>query len=120
MNGATPSGLSGPDAATTTIFTDPAVTTAIRAKAVHMNELRTAVNAMRAAAALSAFSFTDPVITAGTTKWKAVHVNELRSALDAARAAIGLPAISWTDPTLTAGNTRIKGAHVTELRNGVH
>ncbi|MFL6246570.1 MAG: FG-GAP-like repeat-containing protein [Thermoanaerobaculia bacterium] len=119
INGGGPSALSTVDAATTTIFTDPTLTSAIRAKAAHMNELRIAVNAMRAAAVMSAFTFTDPSIAAGTTKWKAVHVTELRTALDAARAAIGLSAITWTDPTISAGSTKIKGAHITQLRTGV-
>ena len=105
-----------PDAATTIIFTDPTLSSAIVVKAVHLTQLRTAVNAMRAAAALSPASFTG-TITAGSTLIAAAHITELRSALDTARTAIGLPPIAYTDPALGAG-TGVKGAHFTQLRQG--
>ncbi|HKR65136.1 MAG TPA: fibronectin type III domain-containing protein, partial [Thermoanaerobaculia bacterium] len=116
LNGATPSPDSVVEAATTTVFTDATLTNATFVKAAHITQLRTAVNAMRAAANLSAASFTDPTISA--LPIKAVHVTELRTALDAARSAITLPALTYTDPTITTGTTRIKTAHVTELRAG--
>lgn len=50
-------------------------------RAVHITQLRTAVNLARASIGLSAFSFTDPALTGGTTKVKGVHVAELRTAL---------------------------------------
>jgi hypothetical protein len=110
--------FSAPDAATTVVFTDdPLVANSTRVKLVHMTELRQAVNAMRAAAGLTAATFTDPTLT--NVRIKAVHVQELRNALAAARAALGLSAIAFTDPTLTVGTTRIKAAHLQELRNGV-
>jgi hypothetical protein len=84
---------------------------------VHITQLRTAVNAVRAAAGLGAQSFTDPSLPA--VKIKATHVTQLRTALDAARTAIGLPAVSYTDSTITAGSTVLKTAHIADLRNGV-
>ncbi|HYK02113.1 MAG TPA: hypothetical protein VE974_10175 [Thermoanaerobaculia bacterium] len=112
--------FSAPDAATTVLFTDdPLVATSTRVKVVHLTQLRQAVNAMRAAAGLSAATFIDPTLTAGTTRVKAVHVQQLRDALAPARTALGLSAVAFTDPTLTAGTTRIKAAHVQDLRNGV-
>jgi hypothetical protein len=114
------SGDSNIDLATTVIFQDPtltALTTTI--SAVHITELRVAVNAVRTLAGLSAGSFTDPTITAQTTVGKALHVSELRTALDAARTACALSPLSYTDPTLTAQTTEIKAVHLTELRNGV-
>lgn len=105
------------DAATTTIFNDDPVTHGSFVKAVHITQLRTAVNAMRAAAGLGAQSFTDTSLAG--VKIKALHLTQLRTALDQARATIGLPAISYTDPTITAGSTVVKAAHITELRNGV-
>ncbi|HYC60708.1 MAG TPA: Calx-beta domain-containing protein [Thermoanaerobaculia bacterium] len=107
------------DAATTVVFTDPTLSSAIKVKAAHIMQLRTAVNAMRAAAGLPAATFTDATLTAGSTKPKAVHIAELRMALDAARAAIGLAALSYTDPTITAQSTKIKAAHIAELRSGI-
>ena len=47
-------------------------------KAVHVTELRTAIDAARSALALSALSYADP-ISAGTTAVKASHLTELRN-----------------------------------------
>jgi hypothetical protein len=116
--GAVSSPLSAVDAATTILFTDDPLNAGTAAKATHILQLRTAVNAMRAAAGLGAQAFTDPALTSGT-QIKAVHLQQLRTALDQARAAIGLPALAYTDPTLAAGVTRIKAAHITGLRTGV-
>jgi uncharacterized repeat protein (TIGR01451 family) len=105
------------DLATTILFTDdPLSTGSTIIKAVHITELRTAVNAVRAAAGLSPTTFTDTSLTG--TRPKALHVTELRSALDAARAAIGLSALAYTDPSLASGGS-IKAAHYRELRAGV-
>jgi hypothetical protein len=112
------SGYGTPDAATTLFFTDdPLVAGTTVVKAVHLTELRQAVNAFRAAAGLPAASFTDPALT--STAIRAVHVEELRSALASARAALGLPTTALTDSILTAGATTIKAAHVQELRDAV-
>lgn len=114
----TKSAYSNADAATTILFTDdPIVIGSTVVKAVHITELRTAVNAMRAAAGLGAATFTDTNVSGLAIK--AVHVSELRTALDAARSGLALPPLTYTDPTLTAGSTSVKGAHFQELRNGV-
>jgi hypothetical protein len=106
------------DPATTIIFTDDPLTTGTTVKAVHVTQLRTAVNAMRAAAGLLAQTFTDPGLASGTPIM-AAHLTDLRSALDEARSTIGLGAVSYTDPTVTAQSTAVKAAHFTDLRNGV-
>lgn len=111
--GASTSPFSSTDAATTVVFTN-ATLTGTTMKAVHVAELRTAVNAMRTAAGLPAATFT--AASTGTTV-KAAHVTELRTALDAARTAIGLPPIGYTDASLAQG-IPVKAAHVTELRGG--
>ncbi|MEO8035997.1 MAG: IPT/TIG domain-containing protein, partial [Acidobacteriota bacterium] len=105
------------DPATTIVFNDPSLS-GVRIQVVHIAQLRTAVNAMRAAAGLPAAGFTDATLTAGSTIIKRLHVTDLRTALDGARSAIGLAAISYTDPTITAGSTVMKAAHLTELRAG--
>lgn len=109
--GGVPSDFSAVDATTTIVFTDATLTAGTIAKAVHVTELRTAVNAMRAAAALAPQTFADATLTG--LPIKAVHFEQLRSALDAARAAIGLPSVSYT------AMTNVKAAHVTELRTAV-
>jgi len=108
--------LSVPDAATTMFFTDdPLVANTTIMKAVHITELRQAVNLMRAAASLGAASFTDASLSGVPAK--AVHLDELRTALAQARSALGLPAISFTDTMLLG--VVVKAAHVQELRGGV-
>jgi len=107
---------SAPDVATTVLFTDdPAVASTTLIKAVHITELRTAVNALRVAAGLTASSFTDAV----PATVNALHVDELRAALTPARTALGLTTGAFTDPTLVVGTTLVKALHVQELRDGV-
>ncbi|HYS52219.1 MAG TPA: hypothetical protein VER58_00475 [Thermoanaerobaculia bacterium] len=99
------------------VFTDdPVVAASTIIKAVHLTELRTAVNAVRAAAGLSAATFTD-TLTADVFI-KVVHITELRSNLDEARASLGLAAMLYTGPTLAAGDT-VMAAHIQDLRAGV-
>lgn len=98
---------------------DPLVAGTTAVKAVHIQEMRDRINALRAAAPgpLAAFSFTDPTLTAGTTRIQAVHINELRTALAQVYTARGLAVPTYTtDPTLSAG-TAIKAAHISELRS---
>jgi hypothetical protein len=109
---------SNKDLATTTIFTnDPLVVGTTTVTTAHVNELRTAINAVRALASLAGASFTD-TLNAGATPIKAIHINQARTALDAARSALSLSAIGYGE-TITATTTTIKASHVTELRNGV-
>jgi hypothetical protein len=112
------SAYTAPDPATTVLFTnDPLGPGATRIRAIHLTELRQAVNAMRTAAGLGAASFTDP--TPAGVRVKKVHIDELRTALNAARTTLGLAAAAFTDPTLVARSTRVKAAHVQELRTAV-
>lgn len=113
----TESGDSNIDLATTTIFTDDPLVAGTAVKAVHITQLRTAVNAVRTLASLGAGSYTDPSLTVGATGIKAVHINDLRTALNQARSALALSTITYGE-TITAG-VSIKTSHITELRNGV-
>jgi len=108
---------SGIDVATAITFTDNPLTVGTTlVKAVHMTELRQAVNAVRAAANLSAATWTDPTLSTSVTI-KAVHVTELRSSLDAALTALGITTSAYTDPSLTG--ILIKKVHVDEVRQRV-
>ncbi|HYC58177.1 MAG TPA: hypothetical protein VEK79_01290 [Thermoanaerobaculia bacterium] len=110
------SAFSNLDLATTILFTDdPLVVGSTRAKAVHLTELRQAIDAVRVAAGLGAGTYTD-TISAGVTLIKAIHISEIRSQLDVALIALGLGAPTYTDSTLTSGVTVIKKAHVQEPR----
>jgi hypothetical protein len=113
----TASAFSVIDPATTLIFTDEPLSLCPPAivKAIHITQLRTAVNIARAAIGLSAFAFTDPALAPGA-QIKAVHVSELRTALAPVLTAISITP-SYTDPTITAFVTKVKNAHVRELRD---
>jgi RHS repeat-associated protein len=96
------------------VFTDnPLVPGVTAIKAIHLTELRDAVNQARAQAGLSAAIWTDAPLTGVLVK--ATHVVELRVRLDEARIALGLSAASYLDPALSAGYT-IKALHLQELR----
>ncbi len=122
-DGTNESADSNRDLATTVIFTDdPLVVGSTALKAVHITQLRTAVNAARKLAnggVANDFSFTDPTLTAQSTQVKRIHIIDLRTALDAARSTLSLTALTYADTTITIGSTVIKATHLTDLRNGV-
>jgi hypothetical protein len=110
---------SAPDVASTFTFTDdPLAAGTTPVKAVHLTELRTAVNALRSTAGLSPATFTDPSLGAGSSIRK-VHIEELRASIVAARSALGLSMPSFADSTLTAQSTPIKALHIHQLRNAL-
>jgi bacillolysin len=101
-------------------FTDSALTPGSSLiKLVHVTELRTRINGIRAARGLPPFSYTNPTLTAGSSVIKAIDITELRTALAQAYAAAGMPAPTYTDPTLTPGVSIVNAIDVTELRNAV-
>ena len=67
-------GLVPSPVAAATFTDDPLVAGETPVKAVHITELRTAINAARAAVGLAAATWTDTTITAGTTAAKPVHI----------------------------------------------
>jgi hypothetical protein len=111
------------DLATTVVFTDSTLTAHVTAiKAVHITELRMAVDAVRRLAngdVANGFNYTDPTVTAQSTSVRGIHVIDLRTALDAARSALGLPSLSYTNPSIAPQSTLIQAVHFAELRNGV-
>jgi hypothetical protein len=79
--GGAPSPYSNRDLATTVPFTDdPLAAGATKVKAVHFDELRAAVGAVRANAGLPAASWTDTALVG--VRIKAVHAEELRARLN--------------------------------------
>jgi hypothetical protein len=90
-------------------FTDnPLVAGVTQVKALHISEVRDAINRYRVSAGLSQVSWS--TATTGTTI-AATHITEMRAALQQA-----LPSATFTDPTLVSGST-IKAVHIQELRN---
>ena len=125
VTAADPAGLRATRAFAVTVvmpapFTDdPLVPGVTPVRAVHFTELRTRIDAVRAAAGLGRFTWTDPVLRVGVTPVRLAHLLELRSALAAAYAARGRSAPTWTDPVPAPGTTPVRAAHMTELRAAV-
>lgn len=97
---------------TPAVFTDnPIVAGTTIVKALHINEIRTAINRYRASVGLAASTWSTPTLTAGSTIISATDITEMRSALVAA-----IPAATFTDAGLAAGHV-ISAVHVQELRS---
>ncbi|HEX3067832.1 MAG TPA: Ig-like domain repeat protein [Thermoanaerobaculia bacterium] len=110
---------SAPDVASTFTFSDdPLVAGTTLVKAIHLTQLRTAVNALRSTAGLLPATFTDPSLGIGSGIRK-VHIDELRAAIVAARTTLGLSTLSFADPTLTAQSTLVKALHIQQLRTAL-
>jgi fibronectin type 3 domain-containing protein len=115
-NGSGNSSDSNIDLATTTVFTDdPIVPGSTIVRAEHLLQLRTAVNAVRALAGLTAATFANEVQPG--TLVHAIDITELRSALDPARSALSLPALAYTNSA--AAGTVINAVDFMEIRNGM-
>ncbi len=98
-------------------FVDAALTPgATIVRDVHINQLRSRVNAQRVRCGLSQFVFTDALVP-GATSIKPVHVEELRTALNAAYTGCSVSPPSYTDPSLAG--VSIKAIHISEIRSAV-
>lgn len=102
-----------------TFTNDPLTSQVTPVKAVHITELRQAINTLRSRNGLAAFGFTDPTLTAGVTQVRAVHITDLRTALNPVYDALGRARPSYTDPTISAGQRVIKKVHIEEIRSAV-
>lgn len=99
-------------------FTDPTLTPGVsQVRAVHVLELRTRIDAVRATHGLSPYLWTDGALSGVAIK--RTHLVELRAALDAAYIAAGATAPTYTDPDILSFSTPIRAAHITELRSAV-
>ena len=99
-------------------FTDPTLqpgTTAV--KAIHITELRTAIDTLRARHSLPAYSWTDAGPPAGTPI-RGTHLAELRTALNAAYTAAGRTPPAYTDPSIRS-SLPVKAVHITEIREAI-
>jgi hypothetical protein len=104
---------------TSITFTDDPLTPGTTpVRAVHVTELRNAINTLRTANGLSAFTFTDPSLAAGDSV-KGVHITELRTALNAVYTQRSQPVPAYSDPTITASVSLIEAIHISELRMAV-
>jgi len=109
----------GMDAVVPPEFTDNPLAVGItHVKAVHITELREAIEVLRARYALGAFGWTDASPVAGVTLVKALHVTEMRTALDAVYVAAARTVPSYTH-VITAGSTVITAVDIAELRAAI-
>ena len=114
--------VSNVDVATAITFDDdpfPVPPTFTMVKAQHIVQLRTAINALRITAGLTAASWTQTINPAqpGTVTIMAIDVEELRIKLDDALGIFNLPTGGYTDASLS--NKQILKTHITELRSRV-
>jgi RHS repeat-associated protein len=102
---------------------DPTGVTATLVRAVHITELRTAVNAVRTLAGLPNATWTWTV--AAGQPIRVADVRDLRTALAAALTALQIDQTPYIDPTLLGFSedpinaTRIKADHIRQLRQRV-
>jgi hypothetical protein len=88
-------------------------------QAVHVMELRAAIDLIRLARGLSTFAWIDPTLTPGSTPVKAAHLTELRTALDQAYSAAGRMPPRYTDPIPLPGFAVITATHLSEIRAAI-
>ena len=113
--GATPS-VTG----TGVLFTDEPLTSRVSViKAVHVTDLRRAIDTLRSRNGLAAFGYTDSSLAVGMTVARVVHLTDLREALNAVYDALRRARPTYTDPTIVAGQTTIMKIHVEQLRSAV-
>ena len=102
------------------VFTDdPLVPGVTPARAVHLLELRSRIDALRLRAGLPAFGWTDAQVVPGATPARAAHLLELRSALGEAYASAARAAPGYTDAAVTPGATAMRAVQLQELRRAV-
>lgn len=113
-----PSPYSEMDIATAVAFTaDETITQGFTTvKAIHITQLRQAIDAMRLAVGLAAAPWVDSPLVAHQVEFKKVHIDQLRSNLNSAGGQLSFPAPTYTDPTITADSTVVKADHIRELR----
>lgn len=105
-----------------TTWTDnPVVSGETRIRALHLNQVRTAVNSLRQVAGLHQVDWTDDPIVVGEVPFKAVHFNELAGAIQDLwlRRSLGrLP--SWTVGSPPSTQRTIRASDMNDLRAWVN
>lgn len=104
------------------VWTDPILTPRVtRIRSVHVRELRTQANVLRAnpAFGLSAAVWTDPDLADNSTKTRAIHIMELRQRIAEVYAAGHQTVPAWTDLVLNPNTTPLRAIHITELRRSI-
>jgi hypothetical protein len=95
---------------------DPLVPGVHSMRLVHITELRTRIDALRAASGLAPMSWTP--LTSRSTMISANHITQLRAALASVYTALGLVAPAYGGD-LVAPGALLKAAHIVQLRDAV-
>jgi len=95
---------------------DPLVPGVHSMRLLHINELRTRIDALRVGRSLTPMGWTS--LVAGTTRISAAHITQMRAAINAVYVAMQRTLPVYTDDPLTPGTT-IKAAHIAQLRAAV-
>ena len=88
-------------------------------KAVHLTELRSAIDTLRAVNHLAPGGWTDVTLSPGSTPVASLYISDLRTALSATYRAVNIAAPQFTDSDIIPGVTVVKAAHLNELRDAV-
>ena len=86
---------------------------------VHVMELRSAIDTLRAVNHLAPIGWTDVTPSPEITTVESFYISDLRAALTATYRAVNIAAPQFTDPDIIPGVTVIKAAHLNELREAV-
>jgi hypothetical protein len=98
-------------------------------RALHVNELRDAINRENIRRRLSPYTYIDdPYVVADVHEVRKAHADDLRAAIERAINApdcvtdttVAFPPAVWTDPTITAGVTEIRNLHHLQERSKVN
>ena len=106
------------DSTITTMVDDPTGVTVTLPKVAHITELRSAVNAVRSLAGLSAATWTNPSLVPQSNLISKEDVRDLRDRLDEALTVLGVQISAYSDSPLVGAptGTLIKGVHIRQLR----
>ena len=113
--------FSNVDLATAISFADDTIESNVTlVRAVHVTQLRQAVDAVRAVTATLGPANWGPAITQYETTIQAAHIQDLRLNLDPARSLLNLPPCSYTDNSVEALRASfLKKEHIEQLRTCV-
>jgi len=97
-------------------FTDDPLTAGTIVQAIHVTQLRDAINLLRQRAGLPTATWAESV--SNGVFIKASHITEMRTKLGDARTALSLAPTVYTDPNLASGYD-IKKEHIQEIRDSL-
>jgi RHS repeat-associated protein len=115
-NNVTPSPSIPPFQSGPPTFTDDPLAAGVVVQAIHVTQLRDAINLLRQRVGLAQVTWAEAVSSGVSIK--ASHITEMRTRLAEARTALGLAATTYTDSGLASGYT-IKKEHIQEIRDSL-